>query len=81
MDAQAMRDATAIFDGLEDPRVVGRCKHRLTDIVVIALVALIGPCEDWEEVTEFGEAYEDWFKRFLTLDNGIPSHDTHPVNF
>jgi predicted transposase YbfD/YdcC len=76
MDAQAMRDATAFFDELQDPRVVGRCKHQLTDIVMIALVALIGPCEDWEEVAEFGEVNHDWFKRFLELPNGIPSHDT-----
>jgi predicted transposase YbfD/YdcC len=76
MDAQAMRDAAAIFDGLEDPRVVGRCKHRLTDIVMIALVGLIGPCEDWDEVAEFGEVNHDWFKRFLELPHGIPSHDT-----
>ena len=76
MDAQAMRDATALFDDLQDPRVVGRCKHRLTDIVMIALVALIGPCEEWDDVEDFGKAYEDWFKRFLELPHGIPSHDT-----
>jgi len=76
MDAQAMRDATALFDDLQDPRVVGRCKHRLTDIVMIALVALIGPCQEWDDVEDFGKAYEDWFKRFLELPHGIPSHDT-----
>ena len=76
MDAQAMRDASAMFDELQDPRVVGRCKHKLTDIVMITLVALIGPCEDWEDVAEFGRAYEDWFKKFLELPAGIPSHDT-----
>lgn len=76
MDAQAMRDAAALFDGLEDPRVVGRCKHQLTDIVMIALVGLMGPCGDWEEVAEFGEVNHRWFARFLELPNGIPSHDT-----
>jgi len=76
MDAKAWRDAAALFDQLEDPRVVGRCDHQLTDIVMIALVALIGPCEDWEDVAEFGRAYQDWFAKFLDLPNGIPSHDT-----
>lgn len=76
MDAGAMRDAVELFGELEDPRVVGRCKHLLTDIVMIALVALIGPCEDWDDVEEFGKAYEDWFRRFLDLPHGIPSHDT-----
>jgi len=76
MDVEAWRDAVDLFEDLDDPRVVGRCKHRLTDIVMIALVGLIGPCEDWEDVAEFGRAYEPWFKRFLTLEHGIPSHDT-----
>ena len=76
MDVEAWRDAVDLFEDLDDPRVVGRCKHRLSDIVMITLVALIGPCEDWEDVTEFGRAYEPWFKRFLELPNGIPSHDT-----
>ena len=76
MDVEAWRDAVDLFEDLDDPRVVGRCRHRLTDIVMIALVGLIGPCEDWEDVAEFGRAYEDWFKRFLALENGVPSHDT-----
>jgi len=76
MDVEAWRDAVDLFEDLDDPRVVGRCKHRLADIVMITLVGLIGPCEDWEDVVEFGRAYEDWFKRFLTLEHGIPSHDT-----
>lgn len=76
MDVEAWRDAVELFEDLDDPRVVGRCKHQLTDIVMIALVGLIGPCEDWEDVAEFGRAYEGWFKRFLALPNGIPSHDT-----
>lgn len=76
MDVEAWRDAVDLFEDLDDPRVVGRCKHQLTDIVMIALVGLIGPCEDWEDVVEFGRAYEAWFKRFLELPHGIPSHDT-----
>jgi len=58
---------------LGDANTAGR--HR-DDHAPGMLVALVGPCEDWEEVAEFGEAYEDWFKRFLELPHGIPSHDT-----
>lgn len=36
MDVEAWRDAVELFEDLDDPRVVGRCKHRLTDIVMIA---------------------------------------------
>lgn len=76
MDAQAMRDAVACFDELQDPRVVGRCEHLLIDIVMIALVATMGDTDDWQEVEMFGRLHRDWFETFLELPNGIPSHDT-----
>jgi len=76
MDAEASRGVSRFFDGLDDPRVVGRCDHLLIDIVMIALVALMGDCDDWVEVEMFGRYHEAWFKRFLKLPHGIPSHDT-----
>ena len=76
MDAQAMRDAADFFDGLEDPRVVGRCDHNLIDIVMIALVATMGDTDDWEDIAMFGRLHHDWFAAFLELPHGIPSPDT-----
>ena len=38
--------------------------------------ATICAAETWEEIAEFGQAKESWFKKFLALPNGIPSHDT-----
>jgi len=76
MDAETSRGVSCYFDDLDDPRVVGRCAHSLNDIVMIALVALLGDCDDWIEVEMFGQYHEAWFKRFLELPNGIPSHDT-----
>jgi len=76
MDAESLRGVSRHFDGLNDPRVVGRCDHLLIDIVMIALVALLGDCDDWEDVEMFGRIHESWFKKFLKLPHGIPSHDT-----
>ena len=76
MDAQAMRDATDLFDELEDPRVVGRCTHHLIDIVMITRVATMGDTDDWQEIAMFGQVHQGWFKKFLELPGGIPSHDT-----
>jgi len=64
------------FAGLEDPRVVGRCDHRLLDVVTIALLAVLSGAEDWPDIELFGEARQDWLRTFLELPNGIPSHDT-----
>lgn len=64
------------FRNLKDPRVVGRTKHLLLDIIVITLSAVIGRCDDWQEITIFAQEREDWFRKFLKLPNGIPSVDT-----
>jgi len=64
------------FAVLRDPRVRGRTRHRLIDIVAIALCAVVANCDTWEEVVDFGNTHVAWLKRFLKLPNGIPSQDT-----
>jgi len=64
------------FAKLKDPRRAHRRLHRLQDIIVIALCAVIAGAQDWQEIETFGRKRRDWLKRFLQLPNGIPSHDT-----
>ena len=59
-----------------DPRVQGRTRHLLIDIFVIAICGVIADCDSWSEIVQFGEKRQAWFKRFLKLPHGIPSHDT-----
>lgn len=61
---------------IKDPRMERRKLHRLSDIIVISLCAVLCGCRGWEEIEEFAEDREQWFRTFLSLDNGIPSHDT-----
>lgn len=37
---------------------------------------MIAGADNWEDVEEFGKARIEWFRTFLKLPNGIPSHDT-----
>jgi predicted transposase YbfD/YdcC len=64
------------FAALPDPRVDRTKKHLLGDIIVIALAATIAGADSWEEVERFGRAKLGWLRTFLSLPNGIPSHDT-----
>jgi predicted transposase YbfD/YdcC len=64
------------FRGLPDPRVVGRTRHLLLDLIVLAICAVIGNCDDWPDIALFAKKRQAWFKRFLKLPGGIPSHDT-----
>ena len=45
-------------------------------MLTIAICAVICGLEGWADIAEFGQAKEDWFKTFLDLPHGIPSHDT-----
>jgi predicted transposase YbfD/YdcC len=64
------------FRGLQDPRVTGRSRHLLVDIIVMAICGVIANCDDWPDIALFARQREAWFKRFLKLPHGVPSHDT-----
>lgn len=64
------------FETVEDFRVVERCSHKLIDIIVLTICAVICGAESWVDVYDFGIGKIDWLKKFLELPNGIPSHDT-----
>jgi len=64
------------FARLKDPRLKRRQRHEFLDIVVLAIAAVIGGANTWADIALFGRCHQDWFKTFLALPNGIPSHDT-----
>ena len=64
------------FSDLPDPRVVGRSKHDLVEMLVLATCALVCGIDDFVGIEAWGKSQLDWLRRFLTLENGIPSHDT-----
>jgi len=64
------------FDKLEDPRIDRTKRHSMTDILVLSICGFVCGIDTWVELEEFAEIREDWFRTFLELPNGIPSHDT-----
>lgn len=64
------------FGDLPDPRVEGRCDHKLLDIIVIAICGVLCGADSWVGIETVGKAKESWFRQFLELEHGIPSHDT-----
>jgi predicted transposase YbfD/YdcC len=81
MDANAGRESSRIsiihhFADLEDPRVGPHILHKLMDILVITMCAVIAGCESFLQIAEYGRHKEAWLRNFLELPHGIPSHDT-----
>jgi len=56
--------------------MAGKIAHKLHDILVITVCAVISGLEHWTQIEDFAKANEAWFRTFLDLPNGIPSHDT-----
>jgi len=64
------------FSKVTDPRVDRTKGHKLMDMIVIAICAVICGAEGWTDIENFGNSKLPWLKSFLELPNGIPSHDT-----
>jgi predicted transposase YbfD/YdcC len=69
-------DIGQYFADLNDPRIEKKSEHKLDEIVIIAILAVICGAEHWTTIEEFGKAKLKWLKTFLDLHGGIPSHDT-----
>ena len=64
------------FGNLRDPRALHSILHKLLDILVITICAVICGADNFVEIAEYGKEKEEWLKTFLELGNGIPSVDT-----
>ena len=65
-----------LFKQISDKRVEGMIAFPLLEVVLIAFLAILGNASTWSEIAYFGKKKEKWLKKFLKLENGIPSHDT-----
>jgi len=76
MEAHSISSLTDHFSIIIDPRVNRTRDHELIDVLVIGLCCVICGGESFYDMEHFGKAKFDWFKTFLKLPNGVPSHDT-----
>jgi predicted transposase YbfD/YdcC len=66
----------ACFSALEDPRTGNALRHDLVELLVIALCTVLCGGESCVDMADFAEEKEPFLREFLSLDNGLPSHDT-----
>jgi len=67
----------AHFSIIKDPRRNDwNTLHRLEDILTMALAAVIGGADGWDEIALFAKTKADWFQERLHLEHGVPSSDT-----
>jgi predicted transposase YbfD/YdcC len=76
MEEKAIGRITEHFGKVRDPRIGNATRHKLMDILVIAICGVVCGADGWSDVALFGKSKFKWFKTFLELPHGIPSHDT-----
>ena len=64
------------FELLEDPRDIRGKKHNLVDILVMTVYGILCGYTDFVNMVDFLEVHKEYFIDLLSLENGIPSHDT-----
>ena len=76
MQTHPKRSLVEHFKSVSDPRMNRTRDHDLIDILIISVCTLLCGGETFNDMEDFGYAKEEWFRTFLTLRNGIPTHDT-----
>jgi predicted transposase YbfD/YdcC len=71
--AQSLHDCFLL---IQDHRSTRTLLHQLSDILTIAVLAVIAGGNGWEDMSLYGLSKSDWLSTFLALPNGIPSPDT-----
>ena len=61
---------------IDDPRTGNGKRHDLVEVLVIAICGIFAQVEGFDDIAEWAVVKEPWLRRFLRLENGIPSHDT-----
>jgi len=64
------------FSVIEDPRTGGHKKHHFGELLFIAVSALVCGVQSFHGMIEFAHLYEDWLKKWIKLENGIPVPQT-----
>ena len=64
------------MEEVPDPRAPYNQKHKLLDIIVIAVTAILCGMDTWNEIEDWAKSKREWLGSFLELPGGIPSHDS-----
>lgn len=76
MVAKKTRTLVECLAEIDDPRTGNGKRYELVEVLVIAVCAIFAEVEGFDDIAEWAGVKEPWLRRFLRLENGIPSHDT-----
>lgn len=76
METEGKLRVADVFVGIRDPRQAKKVDHDLVELLVVAVCGVLAGADDFVEIEEWAKEKLGWFRQYLKLENGIPSHDT-----
>ena len=64
------------LDEIEDPRQNWKVEHNLSAIIFVTLCAILCGAESWLDISDYCKSKHEMLRKFVNLDNGIPSQYT-----
>lgn len=81
MDTESKVPLAEVFAELRDPRHTRKVRHDLVELLVVAVCGVLAGADSFVEIEAWANEKLDWFRRYLTLEHGIASHDTFGRTF
>ncbi|GHU13768.1 hypothetical protein FACS189441_1930 [Betaproteobacteria bacterium] len=67
---------TDVFVSITDPRQTKKIRYDLVEMLVVAVSGVLSGADTFVEIEGWANEKLDWFRQFIKLEHGIPSHDT-----
>ena len=71
-----MEEIYDFFSVIKDPRKQKGKQHKMSDIIIMSIFAILSGKKDSTEIEYFLKLREEYFTNLLNLKHGVPSHDT-----
>lgn len=71
-----MKNLLKYLTRVTDNRQEKKIWHKMSDIIALVFFAMLANANEWVAIEIFGKEHETFLRRYLELQNGIPSHDT-----
>lgn len=76
METEGKLRLADVLVGIRDPRQAKKVEHDLVELLMVAICGVLAGADDFVEIEAWANEKLDWFRQYLVLENGIPSHDT-----
>ena len=76
METESKLRLSDVFVSITDPRQARKTRHDLVEVLVVAVNGVLAGADTFVEIEAWANEKLEWFRRYLKLEHGIPSHDT-----